>query len=190
MKRALIWTTLLVSAIGAMVGGGLLWEGARAGALSESRMAPAFTHREANAWINSKPLTLAGLRGKVVLLDFWTFGCWNCYRSFPWLNDVEQQFAGEPFQVIGIHAPEFDHERVRDNVIAKVAEFDLHHPVMLDNDLSYWRAIGNRYWPTFYLLDKQGRVRAYTIGETHRGDHNATTIEQKIRELLAEDEQR
>ena len=121
-----------------------------------------------------------------MLLDFWTFDCWNCYRSFPWLKELEQQFASEPFQVIGIHAPEFDHERVRENVVKKVAEFGLQHPVMLDNDFSYWRAMGNRYWPTFYLLDKQGRIRAYAVGETHRGDRNAKTIERTIRELLAE----
>lgn len=186
MKKTLLWTLLLTSTVGTLIGGGLLWQGARAGALAEPRPAPDFIHREAEAWINSKPLTLADLRGKVVLMDFWTFDCWNCYRSFPWLKDVEQQFADKPFQVIGIHAPEFDHERVRENVVAKAEEFGLEHPVMLDNDFAYWRAMGNRYWPTFYLLDKQGRIRAYAIGETHSGDRNAKAIEQTIRELLAE----
>lgn len=186
MAKTIIWTLLLASIVGAIVGGGLFWQGARAGAPSAPRPAPEFTHDASTAWINSEPLTLADLRGKVVLLDFWTFDCWNCYRSFPWLQHVEDQFAAELFQVVGIHAPEFDHERVRENVVAKVTEFNLRHPVMLDNDFSYWKAIGNRYWPTFYVLDKQGRIRAYAIGETHPGDRNAKTIEQKIRELLVE----
>lgn len=148
--------------------------------------APAFTHSNPRDWINSAPLTLRMLRGKVILLDFWTFDCWNCYRSFPWLKSVEAQYGPQGLEVIGVHTPEFAHERVRADVIAKVHQFGLHHPIMIDNDYSYWHALGNHFWPTFYLIDRQGRVRARFIGETHIGDHRARAIERDIKELLKE----
>lgn len=148
--------------------------------------APEFTHTQPQEWINSPPLKIADLRGNVVLLDFWTFDCWNCYRSFPWLHTVEEKFAGQGLRVIGVHSPEFDRERVRDNVVAKVKEFMLTHPVMIDNDFSYWKAMGNRYWPAFFLIDKRGNVRGAYYGETHADDANARNIEQEITALLAE----
>ncbi len=148
--------------------------------------APEFTHREKQDWINSSPLNIKDLQGKVVLIDFWTFGCWNCYRSFPWLNAMENRLDKENFQVIGIHTPEFDNERIRKNIEAKVKEFGLHHPIMIDNDSSYWRAMNNRYWPAYYILDKQGNVRAVFFGETHEGDRRAKQIEKTIKTLLSE----
>lgn len=154
--------------------------------IDQAPPAPEFTHQDPEDWINSTPLNLKQLRGRVVLLDFWTFDCWNCYRSFPWLKSVEEQFAQRELTVIGVHTPEFDHERIRANVLRKVKEFALDHPVMIDNDYSYWRAMGNRYWPAFYLLDKQGRIRSVYFGETHIGDRRATAIEKRIGELLAE----
>ena len=148
--------------------------------------APEFTHTAPEDWINSPPLTLAELRGKVVLVDFWTFGCWNCYRSFPWLTAMEEHFSDRPFTVFGVHTPEFDHEKDRDRIVAKTREFKLPHPVMIDNDFSYWRAMRNRYWPTYYLIDKQGSIRAKFIGETHAGTERANAIQQAIETLLAE----
>ncbi|MEO0422764.1 MAG: redoxin domain-containing protein [Pseudomonadota bacterium] len=148
--------------------------------------APAFTHAGAEDWLNSDPLTLESLRGKVVLVDFWAFECWNCYRSFPWLNGLEGEFEEQGLQVIGIHAPEFERERHRAAVAAKAREFELHHPLMIDNDFSYWRALGNRYWPTYYLIDKRGRVRYRFIGETHAGSEQARQVERAVRALLAE----
>lgn len=148
--------------------------------------APEFTHTGAAEWINSEPLRLRDLRGHVVLLDFWTFDCWNCYRSFPWLKAVEARYRERDLVVIGVHTPELAHERVRASVVAKVAEFGLHHPVMIDNDFSYWNAMGNRYWPAFYLIDKQGHVRGRFIGETHPGDRRARRVEALIEELLGE----
>ncbi len=153
---------------------------------ADPQPAPDFTHSGAETWINSTPLKLAELRGKVVLLDFWTFDCWNCYRSFPWLKGIEQAYGPGGMTVIGIHTPEFEHERVRANVVAKTREFGIEHPVMMDNDYSYWKAMGNRFWPTFYLIDKTGKVRARYIGETHAGDLRARAIEEKIEQLLAE----
>lgn len=148
--------------------------------------APEFTHTRAADWINSKPLGLSDLRGQVVLIDIWTFECWNCYRSFPWLKTVEERLGPLGLKVIGVHSPEFDRERERDAVEAKVREFGLHHPVMIDNDFSYWKALGNRYWPAFYLIDKQGRIRHRFVGETRVGDRRAREIENAVERLLAE----
>ena len=148
--------------------------------------APEFTHQEAGDWINSEPLAMAELRGQVMLIDFWTFDCWNCYRSFPWLNDLHERYQDDGLVVIGVHSPEFPHEHDRGRVAAKASEFGLEHPIMIDNDFSYWRAMGNRYWPAFYLIDKQGRVRDVFLGETHAGDARAKAIEAKVTELLEE----
>jgi hypothetical protein len=99
---------------------------------------------------------------------------------------LEERLAGQPFQVIGIHSPEFEREQDRARVAAKVEEFGLRHPVMIDNDLAYWRALRNRYWPTFYLVDKRGTIRHRFAGEMHAGDRRALAIEQRIQTLLAE----
>lgn len=160
--------------------------GVPAAATQSGGPAPPFTHTAPRDWINSPPLEMADLRGQVVLVDFWAFMCWNCYRSFPWLNDLEKRLDDEPFRVIGVHAPEFDAERNRESVRAKARAFGLTHPIMIDNDHSYWRAMNNRFWPTYYLIGKQGRVRDRFIGETHVGDPQARRIEARIRELLAE----
>ncbi len=148
--------------------------------------APEFTHQAAQDWINSAPVSLESLRGDVVLIDFWTFDCWNCYRSFPWLNEVDERFAGRGLRIIGVHSPEFRHEREPQRVAAKVREFGLGHPVMIDNDFSYWKAIGNRYWPAFYLVDKRGQLRYRFAGEMHSGDRRALEIERRIGELIGE----
>lgn len=155
-------------------------------ALRHAIPAPEFTNHDPAGWINSPPLALADLRGKVVLLDVWTFGCWNCYRSFPWLNDLEARLNSRGLQVVGIHSPEFERERDMDAVKRKVKEFHLEHPVMVDNDFRYWNALGNRYWPAYYLVDKQGRIRARFFGETHQGDAQARRIEDTVETLLAE----
>lgn len=148
--------------------------------------APEFTQQDPQDWINSEPLSLDKLQGKVVLLDFWTYGCWNCYRSFPWLHSLEQRYEDQGLQVIGVHTPEFEHEKIKANVLEKVKEFDLKHPIMIDNDFAYWRKMNNRYWPSYYLIDKQGRIRYLSIGETHKGDPRAKKVEAEIEKLLKE----
>jgi thiol-disulfide isomerase/thioredoxin len=152
------------------------------------RPAPEFTHRNAEEWINSAALMLKDLRGKVVLIDFWTFDCWNCYRSFPWLHTLEDRYGKRGLQVIGVHTPEFAYEKVRANIERKVKEFKLTHPIMIDNDFSYWNAMKNSVWPAFFVLDKQGRIRKVVVGETHVGDSRAKTIEAEIEKLLSEAE--
>jgi thiol-disulfide isomerase/thioredoxin len=98
------------------------------GTLEQSIRAPEFTQTDANNWLNSPPLTFDVLKGKVVLIDFWTFECWNCYRSFPWMNGLQQRLEDQGLQIIGVHTPEFEREKVKENIIAKAEEFKLHHP--------------------------------------------------------------
>ena len=152
----------------------------------EHRPLPEFTSADPGDWINSPPLHTRELRGQVLLVDVWTFGCWNCYRSFPWLKQLEARLAGRDFRVIGIHSPEFEHERDRARVEAKVREFGLQHAVMLDNDFAFWRALDNRYWPAYYLVDKLGVIRHLHVGETHAGTPRARRIEEQLRALLDE----
>ena len=159
---------------------------AAGGVLKSPVQAPEFTQISKQDWINSRPLSIKDLRGKVVLLDFWAFGCWNCYRSFPWMNAMENRLDKESFQIIGVHTPEFENEKVKEDIVAKAKEFKLHHPIMIDNDSAYWRAMNNRYWPAYYILDKTGKVRAAFFGETHEGDLRAREIEETIKMLLTE----
>ena len=146
---------------------------------------PEFTHAAPDDWLNSAPLTWAELRGQVVLVEVWTYACWNCYRSIPWLHQLETQHP-EGFRIVGVHTPELPQEYDPAKVRAKLREHALTFPVMLDNDYSYWKALGNRYWPAFYLVDRQGRIRGRFQGETHPGDRNAHAMEQQITELLTE----
>jgi len=153
---------------------------------AQARTLPEFTQTDSSQWINSDALSIDDLKGSVVLIDVWTFECWNCYRSFPWLNELESRYSDKGLKIIGIHTPEFARERVIANIKEKVKEFKLHHPIMVDNDMAYWKALGNRYWPAFYLVDKKGIIRLVAIGETHSGDRNATKIEANIQALLLE----
>lgn len=138
------------------------------------------------AWINSSPLSRAELAGEVVLLHFWAFECWNCYRSFPWLNGLGDEIDDPDFRIVGVHTPEFEREKERTAVIARARHFELEHPVLLDNDYAYWRAMGNRFWPAWYLVDRSGTVRSVFVGETHAGDPQARRIADEVRSLLAE----
>lgn len=150
------------------------------------RQAPEFTHRGDSAWINSRPLMLADLEGRVVLIDFWTYGCWNCKRSLPWIKALASRYSNDGLVVVGVHTPEFKHEIEPAGVRQHVKEFGLDYPVMMDNDFSYWEAMNNRYWPTFYLIDKSGRVRQRVVGEVLPNSEKAAGIEARILALLAE----
>ena len=152
----------------------------------EPKPLPEFTQTQPEDWLKSKPLTKADLKGHVVLMDIWTFACWNCYRSFPWLNQLEEKFDNPKFKIIGIHSPEFDYEKNPTAVLRKMNEFKLHHPVMIDNYFSYWKALSNQYWPTFYLIDKNGNIRYRFIGETHTNTQQSHKIENAINLLLSE----
>ncbi len=147
--------------------------------------APEFTHSKATEWINSKPQTLAGLRDSVVLVEFWTFGCINCLRTLPWLKAMHNQYRDQGLVVVGVHTPEFAHERDAAKVRAAVEKHDIRYAVMLDNDFSYWKALGNRYWPAFYLIDRTGEIEASHFGELHRGTARGDDFERRIQRLLS-----
>lgn len=159
---------------------------AATGEVTPPRPLPEFTAKSAEHWIQSPPLQVQNLRGKVLLIDVWTFECWNCYRSFPWLTALEARLNKEDFGVIGIHSPEFARERKVAAVRDKAIEFGLGHPIMIDNDARYWRALDNRFWPAYYLVDRKGRIRYRFVGETHAGDRQAVAIEAAIQKLLDE----
>ena len=132
-------------------------------------------------WINSAPLTRESLRGKVVVIDFWTYSCINCLRSIPYVRAWYQQYAKDGLVVIGVHAPEFAFERNPDNVRQAVKDLGIRYPVALDNDYKLWRALNNHYWPAHYFIDAKGRVRFHHFGE---GGYEES--ERVIRQLLAE----
>ncbi|MBI4299226.1 MAG: redoxin domain-containing protein [Chloroflexi bacterium] len=133
------------------------------------------------SWINSDSLTLSGLHGKVVLIDFWTYTCVNCIRTLPYLKEWHRKYADKGLQIIGVHTPEFDFEKNRENVVNAMKENGLQYPVAQDNDYKTWNAFQNRFWPAKYLIDKDGFIRYRHFGE---GYYDET--ERKIRELLQE----
>lgn len=135
----------------------------------------------ATGWLQSRPLSSTELRGKVVLVEFWTFGCVNCQRAMPSVRGWAKRYRDEGLVVVGVHAPEFAFERDRANVERAIRRMDLDFAVAMDNDFAIWKAWNNQYWPTLYLVDAQGRVRWRHIGE---GAYEET--EQAIRQLLGE----
>lgn len=147
--------------------------------------APEFPHQAATDWINSAPLTLASLRGSVVLVEFWTFDCYNCRNTLPWLKAIHAEYGPRGLKVVSVHTPELEQERDPANVRAAVKELGITYPVMIDGDYSYWRAMKNRYWPAFFLIDRQGTIVLGAFGELHRGEQRGDQVETRIRELLA-----
>ncbi len=132
-------------------------------------------------WINSGPLTPADFKGKVVLVDFWTYSCINCLRELPNVVAWDEKYRADGLLVIGVHTPEFAFEKDASNVRAAVARLGIKFPVAMDNDYVTWNNFGNSYWPAAYLFDAQGRLRL-----THFGEGEYAQTEQRIRELLAE----
>ncbi|WP_282298209.1 cytochrome c biogenesis protein DipZ [Stenotrophomonas sp. PS02289] len=135
----------------------------------------------ATDWLNSAPLDAATLRGKVVLVDFWTYSCINCLRALPHVREWAERYRDHGLVVIGVHAPEFAFERNLGNVQRAVTDLKVTYPVAIDNDFSIWRGFNNRYWPAHYFIDAQGRIRAHHFGEGNYGQS-----EQIIRQLLRE----
>ncbi|HXV80018.1 MAG TPA: redoxin domain-containing protein [Candidatus Binatia bacterium] len=133
------------------------------------------------SWLNSRPLGLGELKGKVVLLEFWTYGCYNCRNVEPYIKSWHQKYAAKGLVVIGVHAPEFSYERVIANVERYVREHTIQYPIVIDNDFDTWKRYQNRYWPAMYLIDKRGVIRYLRVGE---GGYQQT--EQQIRALLEE----
>ncbi|GJL55957.1 MAG: hypothetical protein NPIRA02_30890 [Nitrospirales bacterium] len=134
-----------------------------------------------DTWLNSQPLRLADLRGKVVMVEFWTFGCWNCRNIEPYVKAWHEKYAAEGLVVIAIHSPEFQYEHDVSRVEDYIKKKQLPYAVPIDNDFTTWRLFRNRYWPTLYLIDKKGIIQYTRIGE---GAYEAT--EKEIQRLLAE----
>jgi thiol-disulfide isomerase/thioredoxin len=133
-------------------------------------------------WLNSAPLRIGDLRGKAVLVEFWTFGCYNCRNVEPYVKQWHENYADQGLVVIGVHSPEFSHEREVENVKRYMKEHDIRFPVPIDNEFSIWNRYGNRYWPAMYLIDKRGIIRYVKFGE---GGYSGT--ERQIQALLTED---
>jgi thiol-disulfide isomerase/thioredoxin len=147
---------------------------------SQFRKAPAFT--QITGYINTPGLIkITDLRGKVVLVHFWTYTCINCIHTIPYLNDWYQKYSNKGLVIVSIHRPEFEFEKNIDNVKAAVQQYEIKYPVLQDNNYGTWDAYGNLYWPIDYLIDNQGLIRYNHVGE---GGYDQT--EKTIQSLLAE----
>ena len=173
MKRRMSLYVILAVVVGIVA----LWLGGSQGYMP-GQSAPEITN---GTWINSEPLRLTQLRGKVVLVEFWTFGCYNCQNVEPYVKKWHDRFKDSGLVVIGVHSPEFGHERVLKNVRNYVREHGIQYAVAIDNEYETWTRYQNHYWPAMYLIDKKGTIRYTRIGE---GGYEQT--ENTIRRLLAE----
>jgi thiol-disulfide isomerase/thioredoxin len=135
----------------------------------------------ANAWLNSQPLTVGSVRGKVVLVQFCTYTCINWLRTLPYVRAWAEKYKGQGLAVVGVHTPEFEFEKDLDNVRRALKEMGVAYPVAVDNDYAIWNAFNNRYWPALYFVDAQGRVRHHHFGE---GDYEQS--ERVVQQLLTE----
>ena len=162
---------LLSSGVRSVTGGG-------GNSALETLKAPEFA---AGTWINSEPLTVEGLRGRVVLVEFWTFACYNCRNTLPVVNRWHDRYRDQGLTVVGVHSPEFEGERDIDKVRKQVTSLGIRFPVVTDNDFQTWRAYKVYAWPTLFLLDKTGRVRW-----THVGEGAYDEAERTIQKLLSE----
>jgi thiol-disulfide isomerase/thioredoxin len=152
---------------------------AQAGPLAHPAPAPDFTGID--KWLNSEPLTLQQLRGKVVLVDFWTYSCINCVHTLPYVKTWNQKYKDQGLVVVGVHTPEYPFERDTGNVQTAIKRFGITYPVAQDNRYATWTAYDNQYWPGFYLIDKKGQV-VYT----HFGEGKYEETEAAIKRLLAQ----
>ncbi|QSN64078.1 cytochrome c biogenesis protein DipZ [Caballeronia sp. M1242] len=135
----------------------------------------------ATQWLNSPPLSRDALRGKVVVVNFWTYSCINCLRTLPYLRTWAQQYGGNGLVVLGVHTPEFGFEHDTGNVQRALRDLRVSYPVAVDNDYRIWQAFGNRYWPAFYIVDQEGRIRYH-----HFGEGGYQEAEHVIRQLLGD----
>jgi thiol-disulfide isomerase/thioredoxin len=147
---------------------------------SAAHAAPAPEFAGIDNWINSAPLTMQQLRGKVVLIDFWTYDCINCQHTLPWVKEWHRKYKDQGLVVVGVHTPEYGFERSLANLRTAVARNGITYPVAQDNRYLTWNAWSNRYWPGFYLVDKAGQV-VYT----HFGEGNYAQTDSAIQNLLA-----
>jgi thiol-disulfide isomerase/thioredoxin len=146
---------------------------------AEARPAPEF--RNISRWLNSEPLAMDQLRGKVVLVDFWTYTCINCLNHLPYVKEWHARYKNQGLVVVGVHTPEFAYEKSTANVQKAIERLQIKHAVAQDNSYGTWSAFQNNYWPAVYLVDKQGRI-VYS----HFGEGRYAETEKKIQALLSE----
>jgi peroxiredoxin len=137
-------------------------------------------------WLQSKPLKLADLRGRVVVVHFWTFGCINCIHNYPVHKGWYEKYADKDVTIIGVHTPEFDHEAKVTRVEAKARDNGLKFPIVIDNDHAIWKRWQNQCWPSIYLVDRKGQIRYRWEGELHLNESTGRKFAAHIDELLAE----
>ena len=152
-----------------------------AGAQTGPRAGQAAPEVTGGPWINSAPLSMAGLRGRVVVVEFWTFGCYNCKNVIPALRDWHARYAKDGLTIVGVHTPEFNWEKPNDKVVAAAKELGVRYPIVQDNDYAIWKRWSTWAWPTLVVVDRKGLVRYTHIGE---GAYRET--EALIQRLLAE----
>ena len=133
------------------------------------------------AWLNSPPLTTQQLKGKVVLIDFWTYSCINCLRAIPYVEAWSEKYKNDGLVVIGVHTPEFAFERDQANVAKSVRDLKITYPVAIDSNYAIWKAFNNQYWPAHYFIDRQGNIRYHHFGE---GEYDKS--EMILQQLLKE----
>jgi thiol-disulfide isomerase/thioredoxin len=135
----------------------------------------------ATTWLNSQPLTKAALKGKVVVIDFWTYSCINCLRALPYINAWYERYKASGLVIIGVHSPEFDFEKDSANVRMAIGKFGIKYPVAMDSDMALWNAFHNQFWPAHYFIDANGKIRGH-----HFGEGKYARSERTIRQLLTE----
>ncbi len=172
---------LLAAGAAVIIGGTIL-------ALAVGTVSPAWSGKQeihalndAPQWLNSEPLTAEGLKGKVVLVSFWTYSCVNWIRTQPYLRAWAKKYKDQGLVVVGVHTPEFAFEKDLQNVTWATGALDVDYPVVIDNDFAIWSAFSNQYWPAFYFIDAEGRIRHEKFGE---GDYEQS--ERYLKELLSE----
>ncbi len=182
MGRTILVAILGVLLLGAAIALTHLWP--VHGAEARPKLAPEFPDKA--EWVQGGPLKLADLRGRVVVVHFWTNGCINCIHNYPVYRAWQKKYPAKEVTIIGIHTPEFPWEAAADRVRTRARDNQLKFPIVLDRDSTIWNRWGNRYWPAIYLLDKKGRVRHAWEGELHLSTDEGKAFATHIDELLAE----
>ena len=177
-----LWLAALLAAILASATGIATFADAEDSNMKQQRIAgPLLAFGKATTWLNSEPLAPQALRGKVVLVDFWTYSCINWLRTLPYLRAWAEKYQDQGLVIVGVHSPEFQFEKNLDNVRRAVKDMTIGYPVAVDSDHAIWRAFDNAYWPALYFIDAEGRIRHQQFGEG-----NYDQAEKMIQRLLTE----
>lgn len=177
-SSAILFTVIFAACVAAVT---IAAQPPRGGDAAAGEMRPAPEFRNIEKWLNSEPLEMSQLRGKVVLVEFWTYTCINCLNHLPHVKEWHAKYKDKGLVVVGVHTPEFAYEKFTANVQKAVERLQIKHAVAQDNSYGTWRAFDNQYWPAVYLIDKQGRI-VYS----HFGEGRYAETEKRIQALLSE----